>query len=619
MRHVRILFLLTFLAAVAAACSGGGGGAGPVPGKPQHAGRAMVTLRMTIPSGTQTTSRRTGRREYVSQSVASIVYAIFVPGSTVSLVSGTDYVDIDASPAPCANQASPSSGTPSIVCSIAIPATIATAGTYTVAIGTYDAPQTQSCSPGGVPACAGNLLGVAELPETITPGTSTPLAITLGGVPAYFQPVGLLPGNVDGAGDSQIGLTIYGPQSETGQFELLDAQHNIIVDPGAPVASASPNPAVSIGVTESQGLYTATFKATTVSSGIGPVVQPGVYPITVGVTNPSLPAAAATNTFTVTVTVAHSALYAASCISGQCYHIYGYLDGNVTTPSFTLATSANFVTLATDASGDFYVGEGTDGSGVVTEYGPPVPGTSPSPMATIGVQTPLGVNVDQNGNVYVANCAAPCGGSGTNGVQIYAPGNFAAPMGVVALPSGAPGAAAVDVNGTLYTAPEQGSVVEQYLSPYGSSPNSTVTLPGSVTIGIGGIAIDAPAPSAAPSAAPGYWVVDDATGSAATAVQQISAGGTVLQNVASGLGYDGNGVAVDGNGDVYVAGSSTSGGTPGVIYTLTAPSYAIATLLAIPDGYGAEAVAVTPSANLLSGKNGGSPVSFAASAAHRRR
>ena len=69
------------------------------------------------------------------------------------------------------------------------------------------------------PACAGHLLSLTSVPQAITLGSSSPLKLTLGGIPAYFLPVqlnGLTQG--DSAVNGATGFTIYGKNVVVGEL-----------------------------------------------------------------------------------------------------------------------------------------------------------------------------------------------------------------------------------------------------------------------------------------------------------------------------------------------------------------------------------------------------------------
>ena len=98
--------MLESLTLAVAACAGSGhGNAVPFAGGPSGLGAqkksAAVSLRMVIPASTTAVTGAAKRREYVSASVASIVYQITAAGSTGSLVSGANYANVAASPSPC--------------------------------------------------------------------------------------------------------------------------------------------------------------------------------------------------------------------------------------------------------------------------------------------------------------------------------------------------------------------------------------------------------------------------------------------------------------------------------------------------------------------------------------
>lgn len=583
MPRLRLLCFLLVIAAAAAAC--GGGGRGIVPGAagltgPQNTSRTRVTLKMVIPKTTKITSARTRKPEYVSGAIASVVYEITQGTSATSLVTGSDYTNVTTtgSNPTCPQQSG------AYVCSIVVPATLSGSGSYNVTIATYDQAQSTSCVPGGTPACTGDLLGMATLPETITVGSTTPVAVTLGGIPAYLQGESLT-GYALGSNGSgvQNEITIFGPSPQSGIAQFLDAAGDTIIPPGAPVltATSSNTNALTVTVaTPTPGQYELTW--TPVKSGN--YVQPGTYTVTLSLAVPN------TNivvNYPIYTTVAHSGVFAGECGGPNVATVYGYLDGNATGSSPDLTIASNLATcsqapgLATDHNGNLYVADGT----TLWEY-PVTPG-SPSPIASAGsgqgLSQPQTVAVDGNDNVYVGDL--------TNGLVAFAspgPGGLGSP--VATLPTSAfysndfpIGGVAADNTGNLYAAVyEDGDFgLFQLPSLQGNlsdsvTPNSIATLQYSAYDTGAAVAVDV---QPSPSAPPNVWVGgENASGSAA--LWYFSSAGSLLNTYTyTSLSSLIQGVAVDGNGTVYAA---YSGSTADEITQVTAPSYSAGATLPIP-------------------------------------
>lgn len=91
------------------------------------------------------------------------------------------------------------------------------------------------------------------------------------------------------------------------------------------------------------------------------------------------------------------------------------------------------VGIALDNSGNIYVGNcgfdcgGISDAGSLTVY-PAGSSGNVSPSATVsgaatGVNGPGGVALDSSGNIYVANCGSNCGSTGSGSITVYSPGS----------------------------------------------------------------------------------------------------------------------------------------------------------------------------------------------------
>jgi len=631
MRLSRLLFVSCALCAALIACGGGGRGVpGVIPGGGSGqatSSRPAVTLRMLIPNATQITSARTKKPEYVSAAVASIVYAITTQSGTTSLVTGANYTNVTATPTPC------TSGSNGLTCSISISASISASGTYNVTIATYDAAQTATCTPGGT-GCAGNLLGLATLPETITVGSATPVAVTLGGIPAYLQGISLT-GYAIGSGDNQVQnqITLFGPSPQTGVAEFLDADQNVIIPPGAPTvtASSSNTGALTVAIaTPTPGQYALTW--TPVKSGA--YVQAGTYTVTLSL---AVPNTSTVITYPLMITIAHSAVFAGVCGGGSNVQtVYGYLDGNTTGGSPDLTIWSNLYSycnqapgLATDRNGDLYVADGS----TLWEYAD-APGNNPAPIASAGssqgLSVPQSVTVDGDGNVYVGDTTnglvvfSTPGPSGFgNPVMTFNNGDFGEyPIGGVAADNAGNVYAAVQLDGDLgiYQLPSlQGGLTN------GNTPNQIALLTPSQYNSGTAIAVDV---QPSPSIPPNLWVGGQQSPSYDAALWSFSSAGSLLNTYPlASLGSVIEGVAVDGNGVVYAgyAGASAdeiaqlapSGYTPGAGMPIPSPTpYVVPSASALP----IMSLAVAPAAGVrgTQGSGGGSPQPLSSPAATHR-
>ena len=555
MRLPRLFFVSCALCAALIACGGGGRGGAVIPGgsgSQSKSSRPAVTLRMVIPKTTQITSARTKKPEYVSAAVASIVYQITASNSSMPLVSGTNYTNI-ASPSPC------TSGSDGLVCTISIVASIAGSGTYNVSIATYDAAQTAACSPGGT-TCAGNLLGLATLPETITVGSATPVAVTLGGIPAYLQGLSLT-GYAIGSNDNQTQneITIFGPSPQTGVAEFLDADRNVIIPPGAPTvtASSSNTNALTVAIaTPTPGQYALTW--TPVKSGA--YVQPGTYTVTLSLTVPN---SSIVVTYPLMMTIEHSAVFAGVCggVNNNAT-VYGYLDGNTngSSPDLTIWSSLADLCyqapgLATDRSGNLYVADGS----TLWEFAV-APGTNPTPIASAGssqgLSQPESVAVDGNDNIYVADA--------TNGLVVFSsPGPSGIGNAVMTFPNSdfdgnSIGGVAADNAGNLYMAVQLDGDLGLYALPSlegglssGNTPAQIALLTPSQYSSGTALGVDV---QPSPSTPPNLWLGGEQSSTYYASLWNFSSAGSLLNTYPlASLGSLVQGVAVDGSGVVYAA------------------------------------------------------------------
>jgi hypothetical protein len=223
-RQLRLRYgAIPLLMAALAACSGGVGSRGLVPNVPASAapaaggdaapdGETRAALTILVPRSSSTAkSAGSGKHPaYVSPSSATL-------GVTINGGAATSYGLTPRTPG-CATLATVLS------CTFAI---VVPPGHDTLGLTLVDA--------------AGNVLSRNVVATTIAAGTSTPVSVTLAGVPAAVQ---IVPGT------GAYSDTLVAPYNIPGLFpvpvevEALDADGNIIVGPGAPtlnsVTSSSP-------------------------------------------------------------------------------------------------------------------------------------------------------------------------------------------------------------------------------------------------------------------------------------------------------------------------------------------------------------------------------------------
>jgi len=450
-QRIAILGLLFVGAAIAAGCGGGGGAGSLVPGGPGHANAGTsVQVKIVVPQKVDASGRRTPK--FVSQSTKSAVVFIFpVPSTSPSaspspppaLVVGNNYTNITPSSPGCTT----TSG--ATTCTLTVPANISASGTYLVGVFTYDAPQTATCIPGDASApCAGNLLSGSVVEATITVGASNPVNVTLGGVPAFIQPIELLSGMIGGSSTtSNTQLTIFGSGPAQAQFELLDSGKNVIIGAGAPtVIMTSSFPSVlsaSVSTPGPTGLYTINLQAQTTMVGGQPIVTPTTVPLNVTIAIPSLTISPPITGFS--VAIKHSVMYVARSLVSPpgVLTIDEYIDGNTTPAVSDLNAGESQLGLAVDAQENLWVADSANNA--IEVFPLALPGSTPSQAWTFcGIGTvgctgsghslsttfvnPTFLSFDDFGNLYVS----ALNGGGVNQVQQYnapSPGSTPNPSG----------------------------------------------------------------------------------------------------------------------------------------------------------------------------------------------
>ncbi len=565
-QRLTLLGMLLAAAALAAGCGGGGGGSlTPTGGGgTSHGSATSLKVKLVIPKAAGSAAHR--RPAYVSTSTQSAVVQIFNGESYVT--AGSDYVNLSSSN--CTTAAGV------MTCSFSIGTTITASGSYQVIIATYDAPQTASCTPLATPACAGNILSISNVPQSITFGSSTALSVTLGGVPAYLQPLEFVSGQIGGGGNGNHNiLTVYGPGAKTLEFEFLDADQNIIIGNGVPVVTATGGPQLTAAVTQPSGgggVYTLTLTPATTTSAVGPVVEPTSVPLSVTGTVPN-GQVSFTVTSLATVLVRHAAIYVAEYTSAGSgvLTVDAYIDGNTTPYSTGYNSGTGYLGLATDTSSNIWIADAFNNN--LIGYTALDPSVSPSETyivsgAALAFPNPGNITFDSNNDAFVAFCGVCFSDSPSYAFAAYmAPSPtstpfFTAPFTFTAGNSPEVGALAVDDSFTpgphIYAGvtTATGSNVSAFMN---GSTSSTV------------VPFAIPTPAAALSMEPGgnLWVL---AGGIATEINPST--GAVLHTI-SGLPVTTTGMSVDYSGNVYFAENAPTMG----IVEYSPPSFATATTI----------------------------------------
>lgn len=546
MRALHIAGVFLVAGSVFAGCGGGGSSGSHVgAGSNTSSKHAQYTVKVKIPSASSSSASAVRRAKFVSPSVQSIVVQIF-DGST-QIVQGTNYVNVTATTANGASGCTTGAG--GVLCTVAVNASIATAGSYTIVVATYDAQQTVTCAPGGSPACSGNLLSISNLPQQVTPGDT--ISLTLGGIPSYLQPVELVSGYI--SANSSDMVTVYGPGPQAISFEFLDADHNVIIGAGAPTVTPVNNTAGTLTTTVTtsggSGLYTLQLAPVTTTVGSLQVVQAGTVAPQFSVTIPNTTLSA---TITFPITIAHSELFVSASVPSPpgTTSIYVYFDGN-TTPQYNVYnTGYSPLNLATDINGNVW---GADyGNNKILEFSAQ-PASAPSENDAVGtLSEPYSIGFDSSGDAYVGN------GSPFGVVQYSAPSPQSTPNFTTSAftyssnPNLDPqGIAFNNSNGTLYVSYYNYSTTQYSVGSYPSGSSSLTTLYGPGSTVTNGVAID-------PLHGDIWFVAGSPT------VVEINPAGTQVGSIS---GFSSAGVATDSLGNVFATNSS------GGIKEFAAPSF----------------------------------------------
>ncbi len=364
---------------------------------------------------------------------------------------------------------------------------------------------------------SGNVLSRNVVSATLSAGTSTPVDVTLAGIPASVRAV---PGPNSGIeGNATPAYHIPGLLPQSVELQALDADGNVIVGPGAPAIAA---PAVSSGsayatIAPAKGTdpnaYIVTPAAGAGGQSFSITASAQSIPLNDGTT--SAPVSGSTN-FTYTPAIAVTAGFFVDIYSietgkqvgvfkacpGNCgtvivngvatdsagdifasYSLIGTLSighgvseflAGTSAPSRVLG-SANGVTgpggIAVDKNGMLYVSNAASGSflhrtaAAITEY---LPGATTPKYKITGssIVSPQGLAVDATGKVYLAQ---------SSGINVYGSGNQTAPLRTISDPSlGNPTAIVFDAASGMYVIDQANNDIA-YFAPGSTSVTNTLT------------------------------------------------------------------------------------------------------------------------------------------------
>ncbi len=131
--------------------------------------------------------------------------------------------------------------------------------------------------------------------------------------------------------------------------------------------------------------------------------------------------------------------------------------------------------IAIDSNGTLYVANNGVNGNSITEYPVAGHGNIAPTFSITGLSSPIGVAVDASRNVYVTNSAA-------NSIQIFAPGSNTPTCTIVGAATGlfTPGFITLDASGDIWVANETGNSIVEF-PPLSSNPNGNI--PPMTTIG----------------------------------------------------------------------------------------------------------------------------------------
>jgi hypothetical protein len=364
---------------VASACSSHGTDALPMSASTPAAGHTAGTaaaLSIVVPSAKGSATASTVRRpQYVSPSSSQLQVA--VNGGTASTYGLT----------PATPGCSVVSGNLTCTFSIAAPP-----GTDAFTLTLTDS--------------SGSVLSKNIVNATLTAGASTPVDVTLAGIPASVRAVPAANAGIEGSATPSYHIPGLLPQNI--ELQALDADGNVIIGPGAPAIGA---PTVSSG-----SAYATVASAHTTDPNayiITPAVGAGGQTVSITASAQSIPLNDGSTSAPVSTSTNFTYTPAIAVASGFFVNIYSVETGKQVGQFKACPGNCGTVIangIATDPSGNIYasyslIGGISIGHGV-TEF---LAGTTtPSRVlgSANGVTGPGPIAVDQNGMLYVGNAAS---------------------------------------------------------------------------------------------------------------------------------------------------------------------------------------------------------------------
>jgi hypothetical protein len=388
-------------------------------------------------------------------------------------------VDLSQSSPDCTN------ATAGLTCTVS---EVLAPGSYLLGVATYDGPVKN-----GFPT--GTMLGVTNgIAATIVPGKANVPQITLDGIPTSLVTFNL--------GQKLVisnGVFEMVGQSSHAFFQIYarDADGNVIVGPGSPTFTVTPDAASG---------FTASVNANTVALNASNHVFRGFYTMAVTAVSPACAQAGATCSFQDSVgydpiaATADPTSNSIVLVAAGTNELYATITAGIDNPSdvrfdpsgnlFVANKNANDVTvyappytagpfktissgingpssIALSADGS-YMAVANSGSGTTTVYAPP---TNTTITATI-LQPTLSLAFDATGGLWIGDAVPGIG------VLRYAPPSFSGAPLEVTNGVHSPTSIAFDLTGSLYVANQSANTITKYTSPYSGVPISATGLNG---------------------------------------------------------------------------------------------------------------------------------------------
>jgi hypothetical protein len=318
---------------------------------------------------------------------------------------------------------------------------------------------------------AGAVLSRNVVNATLAAGVSTPINVTLAGVPASVVAAPGPGAGIEGSANPAFHVPGLFPQPI--ELEALDADGNVIIGPGAPTIAA---PAVSTGTA-----YASVASAQSTDPNayvLTPVAGAGGQTITITASAQSIPLSDGTTSSPVSSSTNFTFTPAIAVASGLWVNTYSVETGNQIGQMFVCSGTCGLAlanAIVADGNGNLYVSyvqfTGFSPTHSVAKF--PAGATKPSVVlgSSNGVTGSVALALDKTGMLYVANAGSGFGFHHTQpSVTEYAPGATSPTYKITGLSLTGPQGIAVTPSGQVYVTNSDGTI------PVYGSGNQTTSL-----------------------------------------------------------------------------------------------------------------------------------------------